>query len=686
MTPAGKVRRLLQILCSCTALALASLSVAAQPPGVDEADDAGGVGGAPAGPPAYQDHYISTGTLPPDISLGETSVSDASGLARAIRIDGVVGTLTQDSAAGHTHMNQEGAIVSAQWDTMSYGSWSFDGAAGTPLPPGYSNISGSAQPSFALIERGMPFDGNWQADAGLGDLNSPLIGLARQQPRFLLVSSPLEGLTTEWRGPSQLQLVAGGGEPGVFQGLALPGWQPLGGSTATAGAEWSPAPQWALGAQAISTRDANLNLGVLDGVGAPSTFSSSTGYLTAAWAAGSSHAQFNLVEGTINGGGTSVGAWLDAGTTQGFFTHSGGLFYLQPNLAWGTQLMASDIEGGYYRMNYQSRRWLFDLGVDEALSVSGNSPNVTFLTGDTRYQLTRDSGIGGTANFSLSSGNTAYSVTGYLDDANSWGTGRAQLGYASAALERDVSATLQQSWHMPQGTRLATTLAVDQVHTTAQFGFEQMSTIASVALYGGGDFTSRVSVDGNIQWAQAIKGNAAPSTSANLSLTWRISNSWSTLATYYENRIGTWTQLVVNSPLTPPVPTQLPSAGARGFFLTLRWQEARGSHFAPLGGLPGMGAGRITGVIYLDANENGKLDAGEAGVANLTVILDGRYSVRTDANGRFDFPGVVAGHHVLSVPPDNLPLPWALGPNARREVDVSTRDTLEVDFGAVRIR
>jgi hypothetical protein len=660
--------------------------VAAQPPSVDDADDAGGVS---PGPPAYQDHYIANGTLRPDISLGETSVSDSSGLARAIRVDGVVGTLMQDGAAGNTQMHQEGAIVSAQWDTMSYGSWSFDGAAGTPLPPGYSNISGTGQPSFALIERGMPFDGNWQGDAGLGDLNSPLIGLARQQPRFLLVSSPFEGLATEWRGPSQLQLVAGGGEPGVFQGLALPGWQPLGGSTATAGAEWSPASGWGLGAQAIATRDANLNLGVLDGgvVGAlPSTFSSSTGYMTAAWAQGSSHAQFNLVEGTVNSGSTSVGAWLDAGTTQGFFTHSGGLFYIQPNLAWGTQLMASDIEGGYYRMNYQSRRWLVDLGVDQALSVSGNSPNVTYLTGDTRYQLTHDSGIGGGANFSLSRGNTAYSLQGYLDNANSWGTGRAELDYASADLERDLSATLQQTWHTPQATRLSTSLSVDKVHTTAQFGFEQSSTIARVALYGGGDFTSRVSIDGNIQWAQALKGAAAPSTSANIALTWRISNSWSALASYYENRIGTWTQLVVNSPLTPPIPTQLPSGGTRGFFLTLRWQEARGMHFAPLGGLPGMGAGRITGVIYLDANENGKLDAGESGVANITVILDGRYSVRTDANGRFDFPGVVVGHHVLTVPPDNLPLPWALGPNARREVDVATRDTLQVDFGAVRIR
>lgn len=685
MIPAGNLHHLTCLLCSCTVLALTSLPVTAQAPAYDDA----GLGKAPQGPPAYQDHYIDNGTLRPDISTGDTSISDGSGLARALRVDGVVGVLTEDGPGPHTRMDQEGAIVSAQWDTMSYGAWSFDGAVGTALPPGYSNISGSGRPSFSLIERGMPFDDGWQSDNGLGDLNSPLIGLARAQPRFLLMSSPFQGLMTEWRGPSQLQIVAGGGEPGVFQGLAVPGFQTLGGSTATFGAAFSPAPQWALGAQAITSRDVNLDLGVLDGTAAGTRaplFSSTTGYMTAAWQQGATHAQLNLVDGSVNGSNNGLGAWLDASTRQGFFTHSGGVFYIEPNLAWGSQLMASDIEGGYYRMNYQSRRWLFDAGIDEALSVSGRGANVTYLSGDTRYQVAHDTGVGAIANLSLSSGNTAYSLQGYVDAGNPLGSGRAQLGYAAASQESDLALSLQQTWDMPAATRLSSSISLDEVHTVAPFGLEQNSTIARLSIYGGGDFTTRLSVDGNIQWARAIRGDAAPSTSANLSLTWRISRSWSMLGTYYENRIGSWTQLVVNSPLTPPVPTQLPSAGARGFFLTVRWQEARGSHFAPLGGAPGMGAGRVSGVVYLDNNENGKLDAGETGVANITVILDGRYSVRTDANGRFDFPGVVAGHHIITVPPDNLPLPWSLGDISQREVNVSTRDSVELDFGAVRMR
>jgi hypothetical protein len=102
--------------------------------------------------------------------------------------------------------------------------------------------------------------------------------------------------------------------------------------------------------------------------------------------------------------------------------------------------------------------------------------------------------------------------------------------------------------------------------------------------------------------------------------------------------------------------------------------------------MPGAGAGQITGMVYLDANNNGRFDAGEAGAPNVTVVLDGRFSVQTDASGRFAFPAVAAGHHVLTVQPDNLPLPWTLTDSGRTEVDVSTRGSTQVDIGALRIR
>jgi hypothetical protein len=105
-----------------------------------------------------------------------------------------------------------------------------------------------------------------------------------------------------------------------------------------------------------------------------------------------------------------------------------------------------------------------------------------------------------------------------------------------------------------------------------------------------------------------------------------------------------------------------------------------------MGGAPGAGAGEIAGIVYLDANDNQRLDAGEAGAANVTVVLDGRFSLQTDANGRFDFPAVGSGHHVLTVISDNLPLPWTLVNGGRTDVEVSTRNRTEVSIGARRPR
>ena len=58
----------------------------------------------------------------------------------------------------------------------------------------------------------------------------------------------------------------------------------------------------------------------------------------------------------------------------------------------------------------------------------------------------------------------------------------------------------------------------------------------------------------------------------------------------------------------------------------------------------------------------------------------------SDAQGRFDFPAVAAGRHVITVVPDNVPLPWTLVDEGRREIEVPVRGTISVDMAARRIR
>lgn len=677
------VRRLACGLCGLGGLAWAGASsgqtAAGQPTTATASWSAANLPGAQV----YQDHYIGGGSLPPDVSAGDGGIEDSQGLARSIQVDAVFSALSSHGSGSDDNLVENGIVAKSQWETAGYGAWSLDASART----GGSGLGSSEQGQGGVVtlrERGMPFDGGWQADAGLGDLNSPDIALARLQPRFYLPTGPMQGAVTEWHGPSDLQIVAGGGVPGLYDGIVVPNFHTLDGSTATAGAQWSPAPHWTVGGQFIEAHDVNLAIGpLIDGT---SLLSSNTGLMTAAWTDRNEHVQLNLLDGDTGGKGNALGTWIDASIVQGRIQQSAGLFRIDPDMTWGNQLIANDAQGGYYRFDYQSRQWLADVGIDEVRSVDGLGSSTTFLTGDARYQVVRDWGVGGVANISRSNGGTGWSLQGYVDHVNQWGTGRAQADYASTPAGRDTALSLDQTWSTPAGTRLSTGTSIERINASEQGGIAQDSTVLAINAYGGGHFTTRMGIEGNVRWASTVQGRAAPSVSANVSLTYQISQNWQLLATYYDSRVGSWTPLTVQSPLTLPTPAAIPSMAERGEFLTIRYQRAAGSHFAPLGGAPGAGSGEIAGVVYLDANYNGRIDAGEAGAPNVTVVLDGRFSVQTDASGRFDFPVVAAGHHVITVISDNLPLPWTLVNDGRTEVEVSTRKRIDVSVAAQRPR
>jgi hypothetical protein len=639
---------------------------------------------APAAAAAgYQDRVIAGGTLKPDISNGDMDSGDGAGLARSLQIDGILADLSSHGGGPSTHAFESGFIAKYQWDTLNYGAWSLDASArlgSAELGPAEQGQGGA----LTLRERGLAFDGGWSADNALGDVNSPDIGLARLQTRFFLPTASMQGVSSEWRGPQGLELLGGAGQPGIYDGIEIPDFKSLPGSMATFGAQFSPAAHWSVGGQIIEAHDVNLAIGAL--VDGSALRSSTATLLSAAWADQGERLQFNVLDDDISAKGNGVGAWLDATETRGHVQQTAGLFRIDPDMSWGNQVISNDLEGGYYRFDYQDRRWILDAGVDEVRSVSGLGSDITFLTGDARYQLARDWGVGGAANLSRADGSKPWSLQAYLDHLNAWGSGRAQLDYADATNGTDRMLTLEQTWNMPVGTHLSTAVTAQRMSDSEPEGLVQNSSVLGVNVFGGGQISANLAAEANVRWAKAICGEAAPGISANVSLTYQLSRNWQLLATYYDSRTSPYSPLTVLSPLTPPVATYVPAQEERGVFLTVRYKRASGRHFAPLGGAAGGAAGELTGTVYLDANNNGQLDAGELGAVNVTVVLDGRYSVQTDANGRFDFAAVASGHHVLTVVADNLPLPWALLGDGRVEVVVATRDRADVAIAAQRPR
>ena len=63
----------------------------------------------------------------------------------------------------------------------------------------------------------------------------------------------------------------------------------------------------------------------------------------------------------------------------------------------------------------------------------------------------------------------------------------------------------------------------------------------------------------------------------------------------------------------------------------------------------------LTGRVFVDVGRSGRFHEGDRGVAGVRVYLEDGESVTTDAAGRFTFPSVHPGQHVLRIDPTSLP-------------------------------
>jgi len=615
------------------------------------------------GPPPYQDVLIDGGQLEPDIWNGEVPERDASGLPRGLRLDGIFSRVERNGISETRY----GAGIGAFLATPQYGAWTIDGVFGKTSDEWLATV----------WQRDMPFEDGWRASNAGGNLNSPSIDLLRYQARWALPSTPMIGALTEWRSPDGGQLTAGIGEPGVYTGLYVPGFQRLGGTLYTGGGQWAWDRNWSAGVQYAGASEVTSPYQYE--LETP-RFNSRSVFAAMAFQDRDTRAQVNVLGSGNSFNGNHSGAWLDAVTQSGRYNHGYGAFWMGSALAWANQLVGSDVRGAYYRVNYSSRQWLWDAQVDYSAPLANTGfDTTTFFSGNSRYQIWQDLAVGGGGNARFD-GTTAWSAYAFVENSFPLLVNRTQIYTARNDPKSDWTLTANQTWSVPAGTRLSTSVLAgrfdDGFSSSSQFG---------LALFGGGDLANNLSLDANVQWLHST-GDAQPTTLiGNLGVTWRFTQSLSLLATLYRSQTQT-RQLEIISPITALNTTLTDRVNDRGAYVTLRYEVRAGSMASPLGGSIGGGAGRVSGVVFLDSNDDGRFAAGELGAANMTVILDGRYSVRTDGQGRFEFPAVAAGRHSIVVVPDNLPLPWMLINEGRTEIDVPVRSTVNVDVGARRMR
>lgn len=650
-----------------TGLAVAILSLQAHARPYPQAD--------PEEQDAWQDQVISPedlAPLPPD----EDDGFNADGLPRSFRME----LLMSRTERGDASFNEAGIGIGGFRDTSMHGTLSLDATLQrTDRQAGGDEEWGG---KATLWQRGLYLDGGWRGNNGLGVLNTPSPELLRQQYRFFLPSVPFAGASTEWlRGRDDLQLQASLGRAGVFDGARVVGFRLADGDVGSAAGQWRLSNRWRAAASVLAT-DGRI---VPDDQGGTFFQDGRTQALHAAagWDAGQDALNVNL-QASDGDLGSAWGSWLDARHRRGRYTHNYGAFNLESGLAWGAQPINNDSRGLYYRLNYQHARWTWNAGFDRIASISGDSFDGWYGTAFARYQASTATGYGASLALRETGSSEALSTQLFVDRSNRWGSSRAQFEYAgSSGGGRDDSwqLSLDQSLDLKQGKRLTLTAAYGEL----SYDDRPATGTWSLAAYGGIDLTDRITLDGTARWTQGDGPDAFRGADINLNLAWRMARRWWLVATLYENRGSRRSPFIIDPLATEQPFVNLPRD--RSLFLSLRYERQAGTSAGVIGGSPGSAAGSIRGSVFLDENNDGERSASELPAANVTVLLDGRFAVRTDSQGNFEFPRVAVGSHQIEVVPDNLPLPWFLDEQAdRRAVEVVVRETTRVDIGARRQR
>jgi len=613
--------------------------------------------------PAYEDKLIDGGGLAPLEPEEGAFDYNAQGRARSWRVEGFGSYLDQGGVKKH----ENGLVLSGRLDSLEYGAFSADA---TVRADGTTSV-------FSMWQRGLAFDGGWVANNGAGMLNTPAIDISRNQYRFFLPTFTTLGAQTEWiRNNGELQLQASVGTPGLYDGLRVPGFSRIGGTIATAGAQLRIDRNITIGVQMADANNVPASVNSDPDNATPRVDARSV-YAALRIDGSASSMQFNLLDSETGDTRHGLAAWFDREERDGRYRWNYGVFQFDPNMVWGYTPINQDLRGGYVRTAYSSQQWNWSLGLDGVAPVTNVGTRGWYTTGNVRYQVDHATGIGASA--TVRSGSVPYSIADsfYVDKNTSFGSTRAQLDFVDSRNQlRSSSLTIDQAWPTEVGLRLSTSLSVGR-ESSPDTDIKRVS----AAIFGGIDLTNRLSIEGNLRYSLDRDVSRTTGVYANVGLVWRLAQRWSLVATYYDNRSEVTPFTTTISPLIPiDIPATIPRD--RAFFLNVRYEDHAGTPMAPLGGMPGTGAGTLVGYVYYDANDNGRHDANESGAANLTIVLDGRFATRTDKDGRFDFGLIAAGPHKVNVVPDNLALPYSITGEGKREVIVRTRETTNLEIAA----
>ncbi len=383
------------------------------------------------------------------------------------------------------------------------------------------------------------------------------------------------------------------------------------------------------------------------------------------------------------------GFWFEADAYQGFFHHRAGGYQFDRDLAYTAVPTVNDERLLYARTDYRTQRLSYSLALDAAQTNLDRDPrraghDGAALFASATLRLSRTLTAGGSVNVRHEEPRTAQALrkdldseTAFLRVTSALGTASFDLSRGSArgagiATEGATALAWNHEWPVVSGVAVTTTLSRGRESGAAGDLWRNVAGLTVRATPFDNVYFDANLVHARVDRAASREAN----TNASLGASWQFLPDWQLQLTALWNTIEITAEQLAN-----------PAFRDKSVLLALRYQRSYGLPIVPLGAPQrgAAGSARIFGRVFFDENGDGIRQPNDRPAARITLFLDGRVPVVTDAEGRFEFPLVSAGLRALQVGVETVPLPWGLADERSIPVTVPSRGDVLVEIPLQRI-
>ncbi|MCD6076871.1 MAG: hypothetical protein K0R89_809 [Ramlibacter sp.] len=658
----------------------------------------------------YRDRVLDTRDPP---SAAADDKPDAGGFrtwsvetrAGAARTDGMVlrsaTELGQSFRYQHQTVSHGAFQIEADW---RHGPDSPEFAVGSVSPAGRRNSA-----RWTLRNFGFPLDARTLADTAVGDIYSEVTQVLGRTYRLSLGSSVVRGASTRIAGEGY-EVRAGTGLRGALAGSPYAGFERTRGSLSWAGGSVQVSDQVGVGVQVNQASGIPAFGGTFPlATGNEDVTSIAAGVsYTSPGSASAPTARLVYLRSQAGAPGLPLqaqGGFVEGSLRTGVYGHEAGAYATDANLRFGDYALGSaNQHGAYWRTNTSGAHHSWSAGVDyddqgaDALNAGAASRRVG-VTGSAQYRFSRWDTVGAYANvgFARYDGSAAgfvgtqRSLSGnvfYQTRFGSWMPSRFRVSvYRNEHLVADdLPATGEElAWEQEWLQGATDDLQRPEFNTIVAVARDRSAGRTEIQPSAGATFRVWPQADwllaGTIRYT-ARDSNLYSSRGLSGTLTTEkpLADGWRVGAAVSLN------QAVVRIPVGGLAEPEVVRGNDRSVSVYVRWEGAAGSTPQGVGvrEAGSAGAGSVGGIVFLDADQDGRQSLHELGAAGVEVILDRRFRTVTDRFGRFDFPLVATGRHQLTLTPETVPLPWGVSRSQDVRVEVPLRGEAFVRIPVVR--